>query len=177
LFVAAEWLRTAREVVVYTGAGISAESGIPTFRDEDGFWQRFPAEEFATRQGLVHTALHRPHQLADFIYSVLHPIAVAKPNAGHRAIADLEKHTGVTVVTQNIDNLHQEAGSTIVHEIHGMIQVGTSGTVMPAAMLPIEAKAAGAKVITIDPNEGQGDVWLRGAAATVLPKLIEAAFD
>ncbi len=57
-----------------------------------------------------------------------------------------------------------------------MIQVGTSGTVLPAAMLPSEAKAAGAKVITIDPNEGGGDVWLRGTAATVLPQLTEAAF-
>ena len=57
-----------------------------------------------------------------------------------------------------------------------MIQVGTSGTVMPAAMLPLEAKAAGAKVITIDPSSGEGDIWLQGTAATVLPRLVEAAF-
>ena len=56
-----------------------------------------------------------------------------------------------------------------------MIQVGTSGMVLPAAMLPMEAKAAGAKIITIDPN-GEGDVWLQGTAATISPKLIQAAF-
>jgi len=57
-----------------------------------------------------------------------------------------------------------------------MIQVGTSGTVMPAAMLPVEAKAAGAKVITIDPNQAEGDLWLEGTTATVLPKLVDTAF-
>jgi len=261
LKLAASYLRSAREVVVFTGAGVSAESGVPTFRDDEGFWQHFPVEQFATWNGLVNTAIRQPRRFAEFIHAVLQPIAVAKPNAAHRSIADLEKHVGVTVVTQNIDTLHQEAGSTIVHEIHGslfevvtrrgrfvqllsrrelsqmadrldrarrgvlvlprtllairplaglgfrglhlprivlfndamaepawtkalevvqrcdcMIQVGTSGMVMPAAMLPREAKAAGAKVITIDPNEGDGDIWLRGTAATVLPELVRTAF-
>jgi NAD-dependent deacetylase len=58
-----------------------------------------------------------------------------------------------------------------------MIQVGTSGTVLPAAMHPSEAKAAGAKVITIDPSGGNGDAWLKGTAATMLPQLVETAFD
>ena len=58
-----------------------------------------------------------------------------------------------------------------------MIQVGTSGMVLPAAMLPLEAKAAGAKVIAIDPNENGGDVWLQGTAATMFPRLVETAFD
>jgi NAD-dependent deacetylase len=261
LYRAAAWLRSAREVVVFSGAGISAESGIPTFRDDEGFWQHFPVDEFATWKGLVGTAIRRPRRLAEFIHAVLRPISVAKPNAGHRSIAEMEKHVGVAVVTQNIDNLHQDAGSTIVHEVHGslfevvtrrgrflhllsrrqllrmaecldrvqrgwfvlprvllairpmaglglrglhmprivlfgdamaepgwslaleaarscdgMIQVGTSGTVMPAATLPREAKAAGAKVITIDPGGGEGDVCLHGTAATLLPRLVEAAF-
>ncbi len=121
LSIAAEWLRSAREVVVFSGAGASAESGIPTFRDDEGFWQHFPVDEFATWQGLVHTLVERPRRLADFVYAVLQPIAVAKPNAGHRAIADMERHARVTVVTQNVDKLHQEAGSTIVHEVHGSL--------------------------------------------------------
>ena len=121
LSLAASWLRSAREVVVFTGAGVSAESGIPTFRDDEGFWQHFPVDEFATWKGLVRTAMRQPRRLAEFIHAVLQPIAAAKPNAGHRAIAEMEKHIGVTVVTQNIDNLHQEAGSTIVHEIHGSL--------------------------------------------------------
>ena len=118
---AASWLRAAREVVVFSGAGVSAESGIPTFRDDEGFWQHFPVEEFATWRGLVRTAIRRPRRLAEFIHAVLHPIAVAKANAAHRAIAEMEKQVGVTVVTQNIDRLHQEAGSTIVHEVHGSL--------------------------------------------------------
>ncbi len=121
LSLAASWLRSAREVVVFTGAGVSAESGIPTFRDDEGFWQHFPVKDFATWRGLVRTAIRRPQRLAAFIHAVLHPIAVAKPNAAHRAIAEMEMHVGVTVVTQNIDKLHQEAGSTIVHEVHGSL--------------------------------------------------------
>lgn len=118
---AADWLRAARRVVVFTGAGVSAESGIPTFRDAEGLWQRFPPERFATWRGLVRTALVAPGQLAEFLYEVLHPIAVAAPNAGHAAIARLEQFVDVTVVTQNIDALHQEEGSTTVLELHGSL--------------------------------------------------------
>lgn len=118
---AAEWLRAARRVVVFTGAGISAESGIATFRDADGFWTEFPPERFGNWRGLVQTALWQPAALARFVAAMLEPIATAQPNAGHRAIAALERHTPVTVVTQNIDGLHSLAGSTTVHEIHGTL--------------------------------------------------------
>ncbi len=121
LSTAASWLRSAEHVVVFTGAGASAESGIPTFRDDDGFWQKFPIEDFATWRGILRTALRRPRRVAEFAYEVLHPIAMAKPNAGHLAISDLERHVPVTVVTQNIDGLHREAGNTIVHEVHGSV--------------------------------------------------------
>jgi NAD-dependent deacetylase len=114
-------LRKARNVVVFTGAGISAESGIPTFRDADGFWQRFPPEQFATWTGLLRTALTRPQLVAEFVLNVVDPIAKAAPNAAHRAAAELEKHVKTSVVTQNIDGLHQSAGSTDVHEIHGSL--------------------------------------------------------
>lgn len=118
---AAEWLGAARHVVVFSGAGASAESGIATFRDADGFWQEFPPETFATWQGLVRTAVVQPRELARFLLAVLGPVARAVPNAGHRAVADLERHTRVTVVTQNIDGLHFEAGNTTVHQIHGTL--------------------------------------------------------
>jgi NAD-dependent deacetylase len=114
-------LRNAREVVVFTGAGVSAESGIATFRDEDGFWQRFPPEDFANWAGLLKTAAVHPRRFTEFLLAVLEPIARADPNAGHRAIAALEQHVNVTVVTQNIDGLHQAAGSTVVKEIHGTL--------------------------------------------------------
>lgn len=116
---AAEQIRTARRLVVFTGAGVSAESGIPTFRDDDGFWQRFPPEQFARWDGLLQTAAVRPAQLAEFLQAVLEPIATAKPNAAHQAIAELEQRTATTVITQNVDSLHQAAGSSRVREVHG----------------------------------------------------------
>ena len=118
---AATYLRDARRVVAFTGAGISAESGIETFRDQGGFWTEFAPETFATFGGLTRTAILHPRRLARFLHSMLKPVAEAKPNAAHQAIAELEKHVDVTVVTQNVDGLHQEAGSTTVHEIHGSL--------------------------------------------------------
>ena len=111
----------ARRVVVFTGAGMSAESGIPTFRDADGFWQRFPPERFATWSGLLQMVVKQPRSVAEFAWNVVQPIAVATANAGHRAVADLEARVPVTVITQNIDGLHQSAGSSEVHEIHGSL--------------------------------------------------------
>lgn len=118
---AAEVLRTANHVLVFTGAGISAESGIPTFRDAGGFWNEFPPEQYATWQGLMKVAAARPKDLARFLHAVVAPIAQAEPNAAHLAIARAEERARVTVVTQNVDGLHQAAGSTVVHEIHGSL--------------------------------------------------------
>lgn len=118
---AAECLRRAERVVVFTGAGASAESGIPTFRDDGGFWREFPPERLATWSGILATVRRDPRALVRFTLSLIEPIARAGPNPGHQAIADLERHVPVTVVTQNIDGLHQAAGSTVVHEIHGSI--------------------------------------------------------
>lgn len=118
---AVELLRAAERIVVFTGAGISAESGIETFRDADGFWNRFPPERFARWQGLIQTALLEPKLLAEFLLAILEPIAVAEPNPGHRAVSELEQHAEVVVVTQNIDGLHQAAGSCLVHEVHGTL--------------------------------------------------------
>lgn len=114
-------LRKAKRVVVFTGAGMSAESGIPTFRDADGFWQRFPPEQFASWGGLLQTALTSPHSVAEFVLNVAEPIAKAEANAGHRAVAELDRRVNTTVVTQNIDGLHQLAGSRDVLEIHGSL--------------------------------------------------------
>jgi NAD-dependent deacetylase len=122
-------LRKAQRLVVFTGAGISAESGIPTFRDTDGFWQRFPPERFASWGGLVKTALTHPRSVAEFVMHVIEPIAVAVPNAAHQAVARLESLGRTTVVTQNIDGLHQSAGSGEVLEIHGsLLEVTDSAT-------------------------------------------------
>jgi NAD-dependent deacetylase len=107
-------------VVAFTGAGISAESGIPTFRDPGGVWERFDPGEFGTWDGLLRLAMSRPDALASFLSELRTALAAARPGAAHRALARLEAE-GVLegVVTQNIDGLHQEAGSTGVVEIHG----------------------------------------------------------
>jgi NAD-dependent deacetylase len=88
---AAEILRRARHVLVFTGAGVSAESGIPTFRDETGLWSRFPPEQYASPQGLLAVAMRNPRRAAEFVHALLEPIASARPNAAHRAIADLQR--------------------------------------------------------------------------------------
>ncbi len=115
------WLRDAEKIVAFTGAGISAESGIPTFRDSAGLWEQFPPEQFAHWTGLLSLAAMRPGLLAEFLIALLEPIAQAQPNAAHRALARLERHKPVTIITQNIDGLHTEAGSSQVLEIHGCI--------------------------------------------------------
>src|SRR5262249_20390908 len=115
----AGWLAEARRPVGFTGAGVAAESGIPTFRDGGGLWERFPPEEYAHWGGLCRTALLRPGRLAEFLHAVLGPVAAARPNPAHHAVARLERHAPPTVITQNVDGLHQEAGSLRVREVHG----------------------------------------------------------
>jgi len=121
LLRAAAWLGEARRLVVFTGAGASAQSGIPTFRDDDGLWRTFPPEDFANWAALLRMALTCPARVADFLYALLQPLAAAQPNPGHRAIAALDRHLPATVVTQNIDGLHQDAGSSRVLEVHGSL--------------------------------------------------------
>jgi NAD-dependent deacetylase len=108
--------------VAFTGAGISAESGIPTFRDPGGLWDRFDPERFGTWEGLAGEAMTRPDALADFLVALRDAFGHARPNAAHRALAELE-HAGLveSVITQNVDGLHQEAGSLHVIEIHGSL--------------------------------------------------------
>ena len=126
-------LRKAKRVVVFTGAGVTAESGIPTFRDANGFWQRFPHEQFAQWGGLKRMLLTNRRRVVEFALNVVEPIADAIPNAAHRAIVEIERRLPTTVVTQNIDGLHQSAGSKDVCEIHGslleIVDIGTGQVV------------------------------------------------
>ncbi|MBI2764288.1 MAG: Sir2 family NAD-dependent protein deacetylase [Chloroflexi bacterium] len=119
---AAALLRAASNVVVLTGAGISTESGIPDFRGPQGVWTKNPgAEKMATLQ---HYMADRDVRVAAWRNRLASPVWEAEPNAGHRALADLERKANVTLlVTQNIDGLHQKAGSSPgrVVEIHGTV--------------------------------------------------------
>lgn len=117
---AAEIIISSKYVIAFSGAGASAESGIPTFRDKGGLWEKYPAELFGTPRGILYVLMTEPQKLGEFITSAVDTLLDAKPNEGHKALGELEKLGFLkTVITQNIDNLHQEAGNTKVIEVHG----------------------------------------------------------
>lgn len=104
-----------KKLVVLTGAGVSAESGISTFRDSDGLWEQFKVEDVASIEGWY----RNPSLVLDFYNARRAQLATVKPNAAHYAIAELENQFDVTVITQNVDNLHERAGSTRIIHLHG----------------------------------------------------------
>jgi NAD-dependent deacetylase len=106
-----------KKLVVLSGAGISAESGIPTFRDSDGLWEGYDVMEVATPEGWR----KNPALVLDFYNQRRKRALEVKPNRGHEIIAELEKDFDVTVVTQNVDNLHERAGSSKVIHLHGSL--------------------------------------------------------
>src|SRR5436189_4665063 len=106
-----------KKVVVLTGAGVSAESGLKTFRDSDGLWEHYRIEDVATPQAWQHDR----KLVLEFYNQRRKQVLEAKPNAAHQAIAEMEKNFDVHVVTQNIDDLHERAGSTKVLHLHGEI--------------------------------------------------------
>jgi len=112
-------LRGAESAVVFTGAGMSKESGIPTFRDAlEGIWENFSPEDLATPEAFERD----PQRVRDFYEYRREFVRKAKPNAGHLAIAEMEElFPEVIVVTQNVDCLHEAAGSTTVINLHGEI--------------------------------------------------------
>ncbi len=117
---AAEILSAAEHAVASCGAGISAESGIATFRDPGGVWDKLNPAEVGTTGGLMEVLTRNPEKLLPFFLELLNAFDAAEPNAAHRALYELGQ-MGIlkTVVTQNIDNLQQEAGSSDVIEVHG----------------------------------------------------------
>ena len=106
-----------KKLVVLSGAGISAESGIPTFRDSNGLWEGFRVEDVASPEGW-----HKDQALVLDFYNQRRKKALeVKPNRGHEILAELEKDFDVTIVTQNVDNLHERAGSSHVIHLHGSL--------------------------------------------------------
>jgi NAD-dependent deacetylase len=113
-----EWLSSAASVAVLTGAGISAESGIPTFRGPGGVWRTYRAEELATPEGFA----RNPKLVWEWYDWRRSVIAEAQPNAGHRALAQMERRVPrFTLITQNVDGLHDRAGNVSVLRVHGDI--------------------------------------------------------
>ena len=239
---AAAILAGARQILVSSGAGMSRESGIPTFRDAmEGLWANFDPQQLATEQGFRAD----PRRVWSWYAWRRERVGDARPNPGHLALARMEAVVPtLVVVTQNVDGLHAEAGSSDVVELHGNIRrvkcldrghpytgplppyaegeeqdpppcpvcgsplrpdvvwfgemlpadaverawklaercdalllIGTSGTVWPAAELPLVASRHGARVIEVNPTPSElthaADVFLAGPAGQVLPALVD----
>jgi NAD-dependent deacetylase len=237
----AEALASAAHVVVLTGAGVSAESGVPTFRDAlTGLWERYDPLELATPSAFA----RQPKLVWDWYAMRRDMVGAAKPNPGHYALAALERRVPrFLLATQNVDGLHARAGSRSLVELHGnlarvrcsredrvverwdepdvdepprcprcgaflrpdvvwfeealperalaraedesrrcdlMIVAGTSAEVYPAAALPRYAKAAGATIVEVNPQETPlstlADHVLRERSGVALPALVAAAW-
>ncbi|MBN2157828.1 MAG: NAD-dependent deacylase [Spirochaetes bacterium] len=115
---AADIILSAKHVIALTGAGISTESGIPDFRSRGGLWERYDPSEYAT----IDAFHERPGKVWEMLFDMVGLTRSARPNPGHAALAELEKMELLKcIITQNVDNLHQEAGSVNVIEYHGNV--------------------------------------------------------
>ena len=139
-----------KKIVVLTGAGMSVESGLSTFRDADGLWENYPVSRVAT-----HEAWLEDPEYVNAFYNMLRGKLVEKePNEGHRLVAKLEDYYDVVVVTQNVDNLHEQAGSTNVIHLHGeLMKVCSSRDVDD----PRYIKTLTPPNLTVAPGEKAGD--------------------
>lgn len=235
---AARRIATAQRVLALTGAGVSAESGVPTFRGPEGLWRQYRPEDLATPEAFARD----PRLVWEWYAWRRERIAPLQPNAAHRALASLEARlAGFLLATQNVDRLHQSAGSRRLVELHGslwvvrctacgeeredrrvplpqlpprcecggllrpgvvwfgeplpaaaieaaftagheadvVLVVGTSSVVYPAAAIAPAARARGAFVIEVNPEETPltrlADAALHGPAAEIVPRLLQEA--
>ena len=139
-----------KKIVVLTGAGMSVESGLSTFRDADGLWENHPVSRVAT-----HEAWEEDPVYVNNFYNMLRKKLVeAKPNKGHQLVAKLEEQYEVVVVTQNVDNLHEMAGSSKVIHLHGeLMKVCSSRDVDD----PRYIKELKAPALEVHPGDKAGD--------------------
>lgn len=159
-------------IVVLSGAGMSADSGLATFRDAGGLWEGYNIEEVASIDGW-----HRDKEkVLDFYNMRREQVFEADPNPGHYAIADLEEEFDVTVVTQNVDNLHERAGSTNVLHLHGLLNEARS------EYDPDLVSEIGSKPIQLGDKAPDGSqlrpniVWF-GEPVPMIEKAAEAVMD
>ena len=115
-------MATRKKIVVLSGAGISKESGIPTFRDTNGMWMKYDAQKLASVEGFEED----PQAVLDFYNARRKNLLEVQPNHAHKMLAELEKHHDVTIITQNVDDLHERAGSSRVIHLHGELTKVTS---------------------------------------------------
>lgn len=113
-----------KKIVILTGAGMSAESNLSTFRDSDGLWEKYKVEDVCTPEALE----NNPSLVLDFYNQRREQLLAATPNNGHYGLVDLEQDYDVQIITQNVDNLHEQAGSSKVLHLHGeLMKVRSSG--------------------------------------------------
>lgn len=130
----------SKKIVVFTGAGMSADSGLSTFRDADGLWDRYRIEDVCTPE-----ALAKNRQLVIDFYNIRRKELLSKePNAGHLAIRRLEDYFEVEVITQNIDDLHERAGSSRITHLHGELRKLRS-SIDETLTVPIEGWETGVR--------------------------------
>ncbi len=122
-----------KTIVVFTGAGMSADSGLATFRDADGLWANYRIEEVCTPEALARNRA----RVIEFYNMRRRELFEKAPNAGHRALVGLERHFDVRIVTQNVDNLHEQAGSSHILHLHGELMKLRSER-NPDLIVPIE---------------------------------------
>jgi NAD-dependent deacetylase len=122
-----------KKIVVFTGAGTSAESGLGTFRDSGGLWEKYDVYEIATPEAWR----TNPNLVQEFYNERRKQVLAAKPNAAHIAVAKLEEQYDVTVITQNVDDLHERAGSSNVVHLHGEI-IKSQSSLDPSLVYDIE---------------------------------------
>jgi NAD-dependent deacetylase len=137
-----------KKIIVLTGAGMSAESGISTFRDSGGLWEKYEIDDVATPNGWR----RNPALVLDFYNQRRRQLLKSKPNAGHYALAALEKDYEVQIITQNVDNLHERAGSSHVVHLHG-------------ELMKVRSTGPGEEVFDVDPKHpdvNMGDCCPKG---------------
>ena len=161
-----------KRLVVLTGAGMSAESGISTFRDSDGLWEQYPVQKVASIEGFR----ENPQLVLDFYTARRRDFVGCEPNAGHYALAALQEEWEMTIITQNIDDLHERAGSRRVIHLHGEILKNCS-VAHPDITYPVDMEHPEIKVGDLAPDGSQLRpfiVWF-GEAVPMLEEAVRLA--
>ena len=162
-----------KNLIILAGAGMSVESGLSTFRDSGGMWGKYPVEQVATIEGYY----DNPELVINFYNDLRKQLLTVNPNHGHKVIAELEKYFNVTVITQNVDNLHERGGSSNVIHLHGELTKVTSSK-DPNNPRYIETLATDDYDVKMGDNSADGSqkrpfiVWF-GEAVSMIDEAIE----
>lgn len=160
-----------KKIVVITGAGISAESGLATFRDAGGLWEGYDINEVATVEGWR----KNPENVLSFYNLRREQAAQAKPNAAHKALAELEEYFDISIITQNVDDLHEKAGSKTVLHLHGELRKARS-TKDPSLVVDIGSKPIKLGDLASDGAQLRPDiVWFGEMVSMIEPAIEEVA--